>query len=354
VLVSEEGIYRLTSAWFTAQGIDPSGMDLSEIRLHSEGGEVALAITDEDGDSRLDTGDFIEFYGRAPSSSSSKYARYNVYWLTTSGGTGSPARMDEVDGTPGAASVPGTFTFTRRDEADRWYWLGAPGADSLDRWFLTYLYGPGIYDEIHAQDGGLPVPLTLTLPGVSGEGSLKVRLCGTYDTDHLLEVAVNGTPLGTLSWSGIAFHEGTFANVAFLPGANTVSLRLTSGTDSVAVDWLEATYPRDFAAGGDSLTFTHDGLSRFEVSGLGGSDLDVFDLTSPTEAKSALGPVLSCLQSQVVECWPGFRIHEDVSISRMVRNGERDDAEPECKIPQKWKCGFPQDSRGDAPCPHQG
>ncbi|HMK16536.1 MAG TPA: C25 family cysteine peptidase, partial [Methanomicrobiales archaeon] len=245
-------------------------------RLFTEGEEVALAIT---------AGNAIEFYGKAPSPPYAKYAKHNVYWLTTSGGSGSPKRMAELDGTPGEGTVPSSHTFSLHDEQDLWYWLAAPGDDSLDRWFSTYIYGPGIHDDLHSQDGGLPVPLTLTLPGVSAQGSLKLRLCGVYDTEHEVAVTVNGTPMGSMRWSGIAFHEESFAGAPFLEGANTVSLQCLSGTDEIALDWMEATYPRAFSASGDSLKFTSNGSYRFEISGFTGSELELFDLTSPLEPK---------------------------------------------------------------------
>jgi len=185
VLVANEGIYRLTSAWFTAQGLDPSGIDLSQVRLYNEGQEVALAVT---------AGDAIEFYGKAPSSSYSKYAKYNVYWLTTSGGSGSPKRMAELLGTPGGGTVPATHTATVHYEENHWYWLGAPGDESLERWFFyPFVLGSGI------QGGGGAVDFTLTLPGVSGSGTLAIRLGGAYDTNHEVTVAVNGTPMGSIT-----------------------------------------------------------------------------------------------------------------------------------------------------------
>jgi hypothetical protein len=276
VLVADEGIYRLTSGWFAARGIDPSRINLGKVRLFNEGQEVAIAIRDGDGDNRLDAGDAIEFYGKAPSSSYSKYARYNVYWLTTSGGSGSPKRMAELDGTPAVGTIPATHSATVHSEENRWYWLGAPGDDSLERWFFyPFVDGSGI------EGGGGEASFTLSLPGVSGSGTLVVRLGGVYDTEHEVALTVNGTPVGSITWSGISFHEEAIEGVLFAEGVNTVTLQCLSGTDSIAVDWFEATYPRAFEAEGDALTFTADGGSRFQVSGFSASDLELFDVTAP-------------------------------------------------------------------------
>ena len=60
---------------------------------------------DQNADDFLDATDFIEFYGRPVAAQYAKYARDNVYWLVTAGGTGSPRRMADVDGAPAAGPV---------------------------------------------------------------------------------------------------------------------------------------------------------------------------------------------------------------------------------------------------------
>ena len=129
-----------------------------------------------------------------------KHTNNNVYWLTTSGGYGTPKRMAEVDASLGSATVAGSHSFTVHHEQDMWYLLSIPGGDSLDRWFFDpFVDGPGI------SGGGAPVDFALTLPGVSGQGSVKILMVGFYDTDHAVDVSVNGTHVGSFTWSNISF-----------------------------------------------------------------------------------------------------------------------------------------------------
>jgi hypothetical protein len=148
----------------------------------------------------------------------------------------------------------------------------APAGDSLDRYFFDpYVYGADI---------GGPVDFDLSLPGVSDQGTLKIMMAGTYAPYHQVDISVNGIPVGTYSWSDIAFYEATIEGVDLLDGDNTVTLECLTGVDAIAVDWFEVTYPRRFEANGDTLRFSHE-TDRFRVSGFSTDNLLAFDITSP-------------------------------------------------------------------------
>jgi hypothetical protein len=282
ILVVEDGIYRLTKSWledqFQAQGVAVPVIDLSQVRIYNLGQEIAIFVYDENADDQFDPEDYIYFYARAVEESYAKYTTDNVYWLTLEGGTGAPKRMAAIDGTPASASVPLSHSFTVHHEEDRKYWAGAPGGDSLDRYFFDpYLYG----EDIAYPGAGDPVSFDLSLPGVADQGTLKIMMAGTWAPSHQVAVSLNGTPLGTYSWSDIAFYEATIEGVDLLDGDNTVTLECLTGVDAIAVDWFEVTYPRSFEASGDLLTFSHDAGYRFQVSEFSTNNLLAFDITSP-------------------------------------------------------------------------
>ena len=60
--VGKDGIYRLTRAQLLTAGI-PSFVDPKTIKLYHRGVEQSIHIEGE-GDSQLNAGDFVEFYGR--------------------------------------------------------------------------------------------------------------------------------------------------------------------------------------------------------------------------------------------------------------------------------------------------
>ncbi len=279
MLVSEEGIYRVTSAWLTSQGVIVS--DWSQVRVYNLGQETPI----------YQGADYIEFYGVPPAEGYNKYTKHNVYWLTTSGGSGTPLRMTTIDGTPGTGTVSSTHEFTLHDERDESYIMDAPGEDSLDRWcFSTFVLGEAFPA---ADGGGLPQDFTVTLPGVTGIGSLRISMLGYYDTAHEVEVSVNGAVVGTYTWDGLTFLEAAADGVTLQSGDNTVTLRCKSGTDPmdpdvIVVDWIELSYPRGYVATNNLLKFSHDAGYRYQITGFTGADVEAFDITSATDVKRVL------------------------------------------------------------------
>jgi hypothetical protein len=273
VVVSEEGIYRLTSAWLSSQGVSVS--DWSQVRVYHLGQEIPV----------YQGADYVEFYGVPPTEGYSKYTRNNVYWLTTSGGSGSPLRMTTIDGTPGAATIPTTHVFTVHMEEDKEYLGEAPGAESLDRWVHgSFALGSGA--------GGGPLDYPVTLPGVGGtqSGQVTVLLCGLTTLAHDVEIAFNGVSLGTYQWSGFEFYEVSIADVALVDGVNTLTLTCLSGTDpvnpdGVALDWVEVAYPRKYEASGNLLKLTHNAGYRYQVGNFTGNIIQAYDITTPTDVK---------------------------------------------------------------------
>jgi hypothetical protein len=289
ILVVEDGIYRLNKTWLEANGVDVSGFDLSQVRIYNLGQEIAITVYDEDGDNDFDAEDYIYFYGRAVDENYAKYTNKNVYWLTLytlEGGVGLPRRMAAIDGEPisDPDNVPLIHTFSVHHEVDREYWSRAPGDDGLDRYFFQpYVVGADVGYEPPPGDPnpGDPVSFDLFLPGVDDQGTLKILLGGSWDTNHQVAVSLNGIPLGTYGWSGIAFYEVTISPVDLVDGTNTVTLECLTGRDNIAVDWFEVTYPRRFEVSNDNLKFSYETGYRFQVADFSGTDLLAFDITSP-------------------------------------------------------------------------
>ena len=275
ILVSEEGLYRLDSAFFTNHGINPATIDLDSVRLYGLGEELAIYVNDQGSPGNFDASDYIEFYGQPPAAAYGKYARQNIYWLVTAGGIGSPKRMTEVDGTPAGGLVAASHSAVVRLEDDEYYVGLAPGTDGRDRWYFDdFVLGTDFTGGVDP----VQVPFDLALPGVIGQGFLTISLWGYYDTDHELEVWVNDISQGTFSWSGIAFYEVNLTGLN-LTQSTEVKLACNNPMDGLIVDYLEATYPRDFAAVNDTLTFSHDSGYRYVVDDFSTNQLKVFDIT---------------------------------------------------------------------------
>ena len=283
IMLTEEGIYRLTCAELTGSGVAVSDGDLSSLRLYHLGDEVAVEVVDDNG-AACDGNDYIQFYGSPVPDQYAKYARYNVYWLTTNDIAGAPLRMAEIQSTPGGVVDAVSHAYTVHSEDNQDYWKEVPGGDALERWF-SILY----VSATEANPVGAPVTFGLSLPGAAGAGSLKVLMYSTADKDHEVDVEVvaNGVTLETqnFSWSGLEAFVAVIDTVNFdaLQPAHGVKITCRSGADFILVDWIEASYPRTFKADNDALKFTHETGYTFGVSGFGSNNLLAFDISDPAD-----------------------------------------------------------------------
>jgi hypothetical protein len=283
ISTSAAGVYRMDRDFLLAQGLDAAhidAIDLEQIRLFNLGQEVAIDIDDQGVAGQLNAGDYIEFYAVGVDDAYAKYSAQNIYWLTLSGGAGLPKRMATDDGAPAGGALATDFMDTARHEKDIIYWLKAPGADSIERWFFNIF----VQGTEHA-GGGQPVAFTLTVPDPTSLGTLKILMAGQTDTDHEVKVAINGTEQSFL-WSGISYYEATVSDVNLFAGDNTVTLQCLSadGNDSIAVDFFEVTYRRDYVAGADNtLKFAPDNGSRYVIEGFTSNTLLAYDISDPTD-----------------------------------------------------------------------
>ena len=204
ILTAEAGIYRI---YRTDLALDD---DLSQIRLYHLGEEVAIYIDDQNADNYLDADDYIEFYAGPVAAAYAKYARDNVYWLVTGGGSSSPKRMLAVDGSPAEGDPAVSHSYLAHQEKDSSYSGLAPGTDGLDRWYFSQaVLGTGftVTEDPVAAHFALPVY------GHQGPGRLLISLWGYADTAHDLKVWVNGVYQDAFYWSGIAYNEVTIDDV---------------------------------------------------------------------------------------------------------------------------------------------
>jgi hypothetical protein len=277
IMTDTAGIHRITRDFLDAHGVDTTAVRLSQVRLYHLGQEVAIEVFDQNNDDLMDADDTIHFYAAPISPTYAKYSRENVYWLTLSGGAGSPRRMAAIDGRPSGGQVAADFAHSSHHEKQIIYWLRAPGPDSLQRWF----YVPFVQGDAHS-GGGQPVSFTLTLPHPTSSGNLTILMVGQTNTQHQVRVAINGVEQD-FSWYGINYYEAIVENVPLVDGDNTVTLQCLSydGNDSILVDWFKVHYWRDYVAVDNTLTFSPDSGSRYVIDGFGNNDLLAYDISNP-------------------------------------------------------------------------
>ncbi len=273
VRTTDAGVYRL-DAMTLATAI---GGDEAEVADAIAGHAVSLSIGGETA-TYLEDGTSLCYYAEAIDS---LYTTVNVCRLTWTNGT----TMSEVGGILPVPVEGGHFTDTAHAEQDHFALLAVEQDAESDYWYWNYLiggdptYGSADYD--------------LDSPDVAADGGdaqLAVRLMGGTTTgvtnEHHVTVALNGTPVGEVSWSGLTPCEITnTVSRGLLRDENTVTVSalLDSGVpwSLVYVDSFTLSYPRSFRAVNDALPLRGDANAVVSVAGFSSPDIRVLDLADP-------------------------------------------------------------------------
>lgn len=316
LLTTEDGIYRLSGADLAAAGISLSGINPRTLRLFYKGNEVPLFVRGED-DGQLDPNDEIEFLGSfnrgAPepvldeftgavvgtvTEQRNPYSDTSVYWLTWGGALG--RRIATVAAAPRGGGVAQSFIATHRIEQDCVYVtaLTEPGQYITER-----VIGEGWAQQLFQvsslrNSDVLQVPFQLESPLSTGTAQAQVRLAHTTNGVSEFEIALNGTPIGTIPLTGRAESVYTLSfNAALLrSGMNQLwcRFRLVSAQATVgvaAIDWIELSYPRAFAVPASMRQFffsSNSAAQDIELSGTGDSEYVLYDLTDTVRLAGAV------------------------------------------------------------------
>ncbi len=292
VMVSQDGIYKLSYDDLRAAGLPVDTLDPRELKMYDNGQETAIQVFGEQ-DGSFDQGDFLLFYGHMLSS---PYTCTNVYWLTYGGGNG--RRMNVKDGSPGTATVPQFFTTTRHVEENHIYQSAIPWQRGADHWFWNY------YSTRYSFSRNRTYNFSLT-PDTSENYSatLHVRIIGDssdpVNPDHHLKFYMNGTYVGERYWDGRSILETDipFTGTLLTNGSNSMRMEAPADTGASSeergyMDWFGVEYRHPFVAENNQLWFASPGTGtwKYEITGFLTVPVSIFDVTDPV-SPAAFGGV---------------------------------------------------------------
>ncbi len=250
--VRHEGWYRVPLADLEVAGVDVSRP--GQLHLVAEGVEQAVTIRE----------DALEFYGLGLDSPNTDT---RVYWVTSGDGPGRRiATVASGDAPVGPASFRSAVE--RSDE---------------DLYFSALLNG----DEDNffgAAVTSSPVEQALTVPHLRDPAgaSLSVVLQGVTAGPHDVEVALNGSPLGSVGFAGRDEGVASFpVDGSVIDGDDVVTLTATEQGDVSVVASVRIDYDRALVADGDRLRFSAPGGTRVSVGGFADAGVRVVDVTDP-------------------------------------------------------------------------
>jgi hypothetical protein len=177
-----------------------------------------------------------------------------------------------------ANSVTPAFTYTTEYSNRSIYYTAALNGDK-ENFFGPVVFGNGpniiLTTRNIERTSTAPVQLTVSLQG---------QTLGT----HQVNVLINGTPAGLISFSDQSSKVQTlsFPGEWLIDGDNVIKLAPNSPTTDVSfVDYIRVSYAHSFRAENDSLQFTVKATQSARVDGFTSADIRVVDVTDPTSVQ---------------------------------------------------------------------
>jgi hypothetical protein len=273
IVVRQEGIYRITAAELLAAGLNPNA-NPNLLQLFVDGQQQPINIVGD----RQGGFSAVEFYAIGVDNA---FTDARVYWLIE--GTARGLRMEKV--AAGASQVPvGSFRETVERKERLLYFSSLRNGDREN--FFGDVVGVG----------GLFQPLTLRRVdlGASSAATLEIALQGVTLEPHRVEVMINETRAGVISFENQSHAVARFAipHQSLKEGVNLVRLTSLGGaTDASLVDYVRLSHSRRLTVDGNSIALTLPAKQVATIDGWTNGKVRVFDVTDPNAAREVLGTV---------------------------------------------------------------
>ncbi len=276
VVVTENGIYKLTYNNLTNAGLNLKNVNPHKISMSNAGSEVPIYVSGEK-DGKFNTNDYILFYGTAITDI---YTTKNVYWLTI--GETNGKRMSERDGSlSGTHTVPTQFPATLLMEEDTYYWQFMPDGYGQDHWFWG--------DKFNGKESRDYAATLKNISTTADMVTVRIQLKGFTSLGHHTKIYLNGMQIYDQGWNGqiIFNHEVSVPHSYLKEGQNKIRIESVGDTgssvDLILLNWIKIDYFDTYVAEISKLFFGSPaaGAFQFEVSDFRNSDITVFDITDP-------------------------------------------------------------------------
>lgn len=309
--ISQSGIYTVSYEQLNSAGFGPASVDPRNIHILHGTVEVAYEWVNASGatitqDGTFAAGETLRFYARP---TISRWATFDTFTLSVLDTPGT--LMTSRSAAPGSGTT-GVVYYEKAFEQNIIYTPDAYFTPPMD---ATRNNDPWVWDEMRAGESR-SYSFNLGSVGSAQDGVLTLHMNGFTVSGHNVEVTLNGSYLGTITWTGKTYQKGMISIPAgrLMASGNTLGIRITSSSyDGVWVDAFSVRYPQGSdAVAGDApfLGGNCTGTCKFTVN-----------ITSPTTALAynvvdahlpvrltgfTTGTNTLTLQDAVSSSWPGY------------------------------------------------
>ena len=245
LMVEHDGIYAVPAAALRQAGLDLTALQPGALALTRAGRPVAFQVVGRGKNQE------VRFFGEAPGRDA--YTGGSVYWLTpTAAGADVTGGIAARAAAPASVASATVVTATVSTEEQKQYDSMAAAGD--DRWLWQTIFAP------------TEIQVSIQAPhAATGEAVLQVRLVANssapVDPDHHLILSLNDAQVADVRWDGLGTHviTATVPSGTVRSGENTLTIKAPDDTgapaESVLLDWVELTYPRELALDQGELAF---------------------------------------------------------------------------------------------------
>jgi hypothetical protein len=289
--VQSEGWYQVSFSDLVTAGFDPTAA-ASTLQLYADGVQQPILVQGKVGN-KLGPLGTIQFYGTGLDST---WSDTHLYWLTWGNGSGHRVATAPLQVSAGAG--PSNFPYTVEWKPRTVYFAALVNGDA-DNFF-----GPVLTSSE-------PVSQAMTVthldPTATGGVQLQVALQGASLVPHAVAVALNGSQVGTVTFSNHSAGVATLAvpDTVLQEGPNQLTLTVLGGDADVSVvDTVELSYPHRYTADSDALRFTALGGQAETIGGFSSAQILVVDISDPTAVALVRGTITQRAGSYTVSIVP--------------------------------------------------
>ncbi len=285
IMVNADGIYRVRCDDLSAAGFPTGSAEFSTYKLSTFDtktavfAEVAIATEDDNSNNRCDSGELFLFWG---TSANTIYTDTNVYRLSYGNGAGKRVAPRSVAGGNAATA----FTDKVRVDDNRTFLGALPMNENADHWY-SYAVPSGADLDGNGDPNSIDYTVSLGSPVAAGTAKLSGSVAPYWSGNHSSRISINGTQILAEDWSGGQVHNFvvSFPANLLVNGNNTIRYaEMLPYPNYIFVNSFEIEYTSQIAARNDELRFnqTTSGTWNYQVPGFTNSNLDVYDITDPT------------------------------------------------------------------------
>ncbi|HYW70960.1 MAG TPA: C25 family cysteine peptidase [Pyrinomonadaceae bacterium] len=195
-----------------------------------------------------------------------------------------------------ADTVAPAFSFVTEYTERRIYYTAALNGDREN------FFGPVIFSP----SASIQVSLKNIEPTSTNPALLQLSLQGVSLGQHQLNVTVNGSAAGSITWQDQASTVQTLSipPAWLIEGLNEIKFAPLNANDTTLLDYARITYAHSLRADNDGLQFTVKATQTTRIDGFTTGDIRVLDVTDPTLVQE-VRPIIEATGNNYAATVPG-------------------------------------------------